>query len=248
MPLECTDAKSQPLAGVVYDAERCAEPRDLVAQGLKPSSEMGSYVYAFLGKRHRLTYDIKGEAAISSERFEFLATHLPLAAKLATTLGKTEYRIAYLQGDTGRFTAQRADKLKGTAELLFFDAAKARRGYYGWGESKVGPWRVSGSAYVVVTTRALGVSQNGQNKPLGNGPKRIAYDIRVRTAPINAFYNALMRMGLFKSIVVGQIEATVKDLTNAAAALRTQGLDQLSKDRRFSEQDLNDLRLLLAMQ
>ena len=117
------------------------------------------------------------------------------------------------------------------------DLPARRRTYYGWGSSKFGPWRLRGSAYVDVRIR-----------PSEKNPDRLAYDVRVRTAPVNAMVNAIMRLGLFKGYVIGQIEATMKDLVGAAAALSPQNLDRILTDPGFSPEELDQVRALAALQ
>ena len=194
---------------------------------------MGAFVYPFLGGRYRVVYDITGEAPISEAKFDRLAEDLPLAAKLATRFSKTKYRIEYVDAAAKRFHASRAEQLTGDAELLFLDAEPRRRTYYGWGSSKFGPWKLRGSAYVDIRIR-----------PGTRDPKGIAYDVRIRTAPVNAMVNAIMRLGMFKGYVIGQIEGTMKDLVGAAAVLSTQGADAVLNDPAFTPEEREKIRAL----
>lgn len=232
----CSPEQSRPIDGVVYDAQRCSEPRDLLAHGVTPNAGMGPFVYPFLGGRYRVVYDIVGEAPISEAKFDALALDLPLAAKLATRFSRTRYSIQYVDAASKRFHATRADKLTGEAELLFLDAAERRRTYYGWGSSKFGPWRLRGSAYVDVRIR-----------PGLKDPKGIVYDVRIRTAPVNAMVNAIMSLGLFRGYVVGQIEDTLKDLVGASVALSSQGVEAVLKDPSFSPGEREKVRALAAL-
>lgn len=197
---------------------------------------MGVFVYPFLGGRYRVVYDITGEATISEARFDYLAEELPLASHLATRFSKTKYVIRYADATLTRFHAERADKLTGDAELLFSEAAGKRRTYYGWGTSKFGPWKLSGSAYVDIRI-----------KPSAKNPKGITYDVRIRTAPVNAMVNAIMRLGLFKGYVVGQIEDTMKDLIGAAAALSPENLEKTLSDPTFTAEERAKIRVLATL-
>jgi hypothetical protein len=232
----CTPEESRPIDGVTYDAQRCSEPRDLLAHGILPEAGMGAFVFPFLGGRYRVVYDITGEAPISEAKFDYLAEDLPLAAKLATRFSNTKYSIRFVDAAAKRFHAERADKLTGDAERLFFDAPAKRRAYYGWGSSKFGPWKLHGSTYLDVSVRK-GVKNS----------KGITYDVRIRTAPVNAMINAIMRLGLFKGYVIGQIEDTMKDLVGAAAALSTQGVEKILKDPAFSAEEREKVRALAAL-
>ena len=221
---------------MVYDATRCAEPRDLVTHGVTPTAGIGSYVYDFLGRRYRVVFDVKGEASISLARFDYLAQELPLAAKLATKLSRTRYVMSYLDREKRRFHAERDDKLTGDAEMLFADGALNQRAYYGWGASKFGPWKLRGSAYVDVRVRKSAVN-----------PRGITYDLRIRTAPVNAVVNAIMKMGIFKGHVVGQIEDTMRDLIAAAAQLTPSNLETILADPDFTSEERDKIRALAAI-
>ncbi len=235
----CTVEQSRPIGGVAYDAQRCVEPKDLLANGVSPDVGVGPHLFAFLGGRYRVVYDITGEAPISEARFDYLAQDLPLAAKLASRFSKTKYTMRYLDATTRRFHAARGDKLIGDAELLFLDSTGRRRVYFGSGTSKFGPWRLRGSAYVDIRIRP------GSKGP--GGPGGVAYDVRIRTAPVNAMVNAIMRLGLFKGHVIGQIEETMKDLVGAAGGLSTQGVDAVLKDPAFSPEERMKIQTLAAL-
>lgn len=234
--LVCTDEQSRPLQGVTYDAARCAEPRDLLAHGIGPDTGLGVSVFPFLGGRYRVVYDVSGEAPISAAKFDYLAADLPLSAKLATRFSKTKYVLQYLDPTARRFRAARADRLTGEAEILFHDVPANWRTYYGWGSSKLGPWRLHGSAYVDIRIR-----------PSLKTPGTIAYEVKVRTRPVNAMVNAIMGMGLFRGYVIGQIRDTMKDLVGASAALSTQGVEAILKDPGFTLEEREKVRALVAL-
>ena len=59
--------------------------------------------------------------------------------------------------------------------------------------------------------------------------------------------NAIMRMGLFKGMVTGQIEETMKDLVGAAAALSREGVESVLKDPAFSPDEREKVRKLAAL-
>ena len=232
----CTADQSRPVEGVVYDAQRCSEPRDLLAHGVSPESGMGAFVYPFLGGRYRVVYDITGEAPISEAKFDYLAQDLPLAARQATRFSKTKYVIRYVDPTVQRFHAEREDKLTGDAELLFLDARQKRRAYYGWGSSRFGPWKLHGSSYLDVRIR-----------PSAKNPLGITYDLKIRTAPVNAMVNAIMRLGLFRGYVVGQIADIMKDLVGASASLSTLNLEKILNDPSFSAEEREKVRALAAL-
>lgn len=234
--LACTDEQSRPLPGVVYDAARCSEPRDLLAHGIGPDQGLGVTVFPFLGGRYRVVYDVSGEAPISAAKFDYLAANLPLSAKLATRFSGTEYVLQYLDPAARRFKAARANRLTGEAEILFHDAPANWRTYYGWGSSKLGPWRLNGSAYVDIRIR-----------PSLKTPGAIAYEVRVRTRPVNAMVNAIMGLGLFRGYVIGQIRDTMKDLVGASAALSDRGVEAILRDPAFTPKEREQVRTLVGL-
>jgi len=239
----CTALQSRPIGGVTYDAQRCAEPRDLVAHGVDPLVTSDFAIFTFLGGRYRIAYELQGEASISVARFDFLANDLPLAAKLATRFSKTSYVMRYVEGDqtaSRRFYASRADKLTGEARRLFADFSSPltgdRRVYFGSGASKFGPWKLRGSAYVEIRV-----------KPHPARPGAITYEVRIRTAPINAMVNAIMKLGIFKGMVIGQIEDTMKDLVGAAGALSAKGVEGVLADPAFSPEERLKIQAFAAL-
>lgn len=239
----CTVEQSRPIGGVPYDAVRCAEPRDLIAHGVDPLVPSDFAIFTFLGGRYRIAYELQGEAPISVARFHFLANDLPLAARLATRFSKTRYVVRYVEGDQAasrRFHASRADKLSGEARNLFSDfsspATGDRRVYFGSGVSKFGPWKLRGSAYVEIRV-----------KPHPAKPGAITYEVRVRTAPVNAMVNAIMKLGIFKGMVIGQIEDTMKDLVGAAGALSAQGVAGVLGDPALTPEDRVKVQALVAL-
>ncbi len=95
---------------------------------------------------------------------------------------------------------------------------------------------VHGSAYVDVRAR-----------PGVNNAKSVIYDVRIRTAPVNAMVNAIMRLGLFRGHVIGQIEDTMKDLVAAAVALSAQGVDAVLSDPSFTPDERVKVQALAAL-
>ena len=210
---------------------------------VEPVAAADFAVFTFLGGRYRIAYDLSGEAPISVARFAFLANDLPFAAKLATRFSKTAYVMRYLDGEqttSGRFYAARSDKLTGEARRLFADfsspAMGDRRIYFGSGASKFGPWKLHGSAYVEIRV-----------KPKAANPGALAYEVRIRTAPVNAMVNAIMKLGIFKGMVGGQIDDTMKDLVGAAAALTPGNLEKTLADPAFTAEERTKIRALAAI-
>jgi hypothetical protein len=59
--------------------------------------------------------------------------------------------------------------------------------------------------------------------------------------------NAIMRLGLFKGYVIGQIEDTMKDLVGVAAVLSSEGLDKVLADPGFVQEERAKVRALAGL-
>jgi hypothetical protein len=107
----CPAPASGGVEGIVYDKERCAEARELAAQGVSPQEPENIALYRFLGKRYRVHYLVEGQLPMSPERLAFLLDDLPLAAKLLTRLGKNAYTVEYQDEAHRRFRGAKAGTL-----------------------------------------------------------------------------------------------------------------------------------------
>lgn len=208
----CTPEQSKGVEGVRYDDKRCREARDLFARGVRNDDLPGYRLYAFLGHRYRVEYAVTGEVALSPARLTYLMNELPFAARLLTRFQGTRYSAEYLDPGRRRFRGNKGSKLSGEADLVSGSAQEGTVWYFGEGASKVGPWRLRGRSLMRFAFA-----------PAGADGKKVAYDVRVVTTPTNAVLNALMNMGVFKSIVNGEIREMVEDVTQASRKLDTQG-------------------------
>lgn len=212
----CPESASQGIEGVEYDAARCQEARTLVQRGITPADPRRYRVFRFLGRRYQVVFDLTGRLAISPARLSYLVDDLPLAARLMTHLRSVAYTAEYVTPDRVRFRATRADNLTTDAERISGATADGLLYYYGSGTSVVGPWRLRGQGMVEVRYWP------------GPGGRGLSYRIRILASPANAFLNAVMSMGLFKSAVKGKIDEVLADITGASATLDRQGMDAVS--------------------
>ena len=60
--------------------------------------------------------------------------------------------------------------------------------------------------------------------------------------------NVIMRLGLFKGHVIGQIENTMRDLVGAAASLSPQNLDRILTDPGFTPEERDQVRAFATLQ
>ncbi len=232
-PAGCTEALSRGVPGVTYDAARCAEGRRLFEQGLSPADLLGQRVYRLLGRRYRVVYAIAGEAPISQTRFRYLLDDLPLAAKLLARLQGKAYSAEYLDKPARRrFRGGRPGFLSGEAELIA--EGPGDRTYFGLGTSQVGLWSLRGLALLEL-----------EFAPVVKG-HQLAYRIRVVASPVNAFYDVLMHLGVFRGLVEGRLREVIGDITQAMAKLEG-GQTSILVRPDWTEEERAKLRALLQL-
>ena len=204
----CTPQASVGVPGVVYDEERCRDPRALHAAGVRGETDLGFRIYRFLGRRYRVVYDMEGRVPISAGRVAYLLDEIPFAARLLTQFQETRYEAEYLDSTRRRFKASKGDALNGDAQVVAGSPAERTLYFFGRGQSKLGPWKLSGMSLV-----------RFDFTPVPDRPKEIAWRARVLAAPDNAFINMVMNLGLFRSQVLKHVREMVDDMTTAARAL-----------------------------
>ena len=231
----CTEEASRGIPGLRYDEARCKEARDLSARGVRNDDLPGYRLYAFLGHRYRVEYAVKGEVAVSAARLGYLMSELPLAARLLTELQGTSYTAEYLDESRRRFRGSKGSKLAGQADLVSGSPQEGVVWYFGDGTSKVGPWKLRGRSLMRFAFTPAGADGRG-----------IAYDVRIVTTPSSGFLNAVMNMGLFKSIVNGEIREMVEDVTEASRKLDAQA-PRLQQSNAWSAGEKQQVEALLRL-
>jgi hypothetical protein len=232
----CSEEAAGGIKGLRYDDTRCRDARDLHARGVRNDDLPGYRLYAFLGHRYRVEYAVSGEVAVSAARLTYLMSELPLAARLLTRFQGTRYTAEYLDPGHRRFRGSKGSKLSGEADLVSGSPQEGTVWYFGEGTSKVGPWRLRGRSLM-----------RFELAPAGADGRKVAYQVRIVTTPTNAVLNALMNLGLFKSIVNGEIREMVEDVTEASHKLDAQGPAVLEKGGDWSPEEKEKLAALLRL-
>jgi hypothetical protein len=232
----CTPELSGGVDGVKYDEARCAEARELTARGVRNDDLEGYRLFAFLGHRYRVLYAVEGEVPVSAARLTYLMNDLPLAARLLTRFQSTAYAAEYVDPQRRRFRGSKGSKLTGEADLIAGSPDVRTLWYFGEGTSKVGPWRLRGRSLMRFEFFAA-----------GSDGKRVGYRVRIVSTPTNAMLNAIMNLGLFKSIVNGEIREMVEDVTQASGRLEAVGATALGAEAQWSPEDREKLAALLRL-
>lgn len=231
----CTPEQERGVDGVKYDDERCTEARELTSSGVRNDDLTGYRLFAFLGHRYRVLYDVEGEVALSDARLSYLMDDLPLAARLLTRFQSTKYAAEYLDAGRRRFRGSKGSKLTGEADLVAGGGGARTSWYFGEGASKVGPWRLRGRSLM-----------RFEFAPAGADGRRVRYRVRIVSTPTNAVLNAIMNLGLFKSIVNGEIRELVEDVTQASAKLDAAGA-AVPAEAQWSPEDRDKIAALLRL-
>ena len=231
----CSEEASRGVKGLKYDETRCRDARDLHARGVRNDDLSGYRLYAFLGHRYRVEYAVTGEVPVSAARLTYLMGELPLAARLLTRFQGTPYTAEYLDPAHRRFRGSKGSQLSGEADLVSGDPQEGAVWYFGNGASKVGPWKLRGRSLM-----------RFEFAPAGADSRKAAYSVRIVTTPTTAVLNALMNMGLFKSIVNGEIREMVEDVTEASRKLDAQGAAVLATGD-WSAEEKEKLSALLRL-
>ena len=231
----CSEEDARGVKGLTYDEIRCKDARDLSARGVRNDDLPGYRLYAFLGHRYRVEYAVKGEVAVSAARLTYLMSELPLAARLLTEIQGTRYTAEYVDAERRRFRGSKGSKLAGEADLVSGSPQEGTVWYFGVGTSKVGPWKLRGRSLM-----------RFEFAPVPSDARRIAYQVRIVTTPTTGFLNAIMNMGLFKSIVNGEIRGMVEDVTEASRKLETRA-PALQGSEAWSAEEKEKLGALLRI-
>jgi hypothetical protein len=222
--------------GVRYDDRRCAEARELTARGVRNDDGLGYRLYAFLGHRYRVEYVVDGEVPLSAVRLTYLMNDLPLAARLLTRYQSTKYVAEYLDPQRRRFRGSKGGKLTGEADLIAGGPNERTSWYFGEGTSRIGPWRLRGRSLM-----------RFEFAPAGADGRCVSYRIRILSTPTNAFLNAIMGLGFFKSIVTGEVREMVEDVTKASRELDAAGVAALRGGPDSPPEDEDKISALLRL-
>lgn len=231
--MTCAAAAAGGVDGVRYDERRCAAPRALVGRGITPDAPRHQALFAFLGRRYQVAYDVTGELELSPTRLSYLIEDLPLAARLLTHFQGVAYTAEYLDADRSRLRTSRAGTLAAQADLVSGSTGEGVLYYYGNGTSQLGPWKLRGQALVEVRYEPA---------PSGRG---LRYRIRILAAPANAVLNAFMNLFVFKSVLRGKVEEVLRDITQASAKLDRQGVSGMTAAG-WSDDEKRRVEALLA--
>ena len=212
----CTDENSKPNPEIRYDDGFCAPMRDFLGRGVRPGTTDGRAVYSQMGKRFRAVYEIEGELPVNMEILNYVLDNLPFVAMLINAYRGEEYEAAYVRPDKKIFTGTNGRSLSGTFVQPYHQVTRdsVRNFYWGYGRAKVLAWRLKGDGLMEMDFRNL-------------GPRRVGYRVKAYAFPGNSFLNGVMKMGVFRNMVLKKIRAVIEDVEQAAGRFAAGDLDPL---------------------
>ncbi len=214
----CTEENSKPNPDIRYDEEFCAPMRGFVGRGVRPGTTDGRAVFSQMGKRFRSVYEIEGELPVNMEILNYVLDNLPFVAMLINAYRGEEYEAAYLRSDKKIFTGTNGRSLSGTFVQPYHQVTRdsVRNFYWGYGRAKVLAWRLKGDGLMEMDFRNL-------------GPRRVGYRVKAYAFPGNSFLNGVMKMGVFRSMVLKKIRAVIEDVEKAAGRFASGDLEPLKR-------------------
>lgn len=204
----CTEALSDPIAGIEHDQLYCGWVRGFARRGIYPGESMESrQMWQFMGAKYHVMYLVADTLPMSMPALDLLMRDIPLAAKLINSYQGTAYTADYpIPRDSLFFQGSNGKSLNGQARELWIRDDHRERVYWGQGRVQVLKWKLVGN--VVIEFRCW---------PAPPGTvERTCYSIRFTMFPANSFINAIMNMGMFRSVAIGKIQKILGDILQAS--------------------------------
>ena len=207
--MACTEALSAPISGVDHDQLYCGWVRGFARRGIYPSSLESREMWQFMGSKYHVMYVVADTVPMPAPALDLLMRNIPLAAKLINSYRGTAYTAEYPNiRDSLFFHGSNGKSLQGQARQLWMRDDHRERVYWGQGRVHVLSWSLVGN--VIIEFRSW--------PPLDNPANRTCYSIRFTMFPANSVINAVMNMGMFRSVAIGKIQEILGDILLASQA------------------------------
>jgi hypothetical protein len=206
----CTEALSDPIPGIEHDQLYCGWVRGFARRGIYPGETQESrQMWQFMGAKYHVMYLVADTLPMAMPALDFLMADVPLAAKLINSYQGSAYTAEYPNpADSLFFVGSNGKSLNGQARQLWIRDDHRERVYWGQGRVQILKWKLVGN--VVIEFRCW---------PAPPGPvERTCYSIRFTMFPANSFINAIMNMGMFRSVAIGKIQKILDDILGATQA------------------------------
>ena len=206
--MACTEALSAPISGVDHDQLYCGWVRGFARRGIFPATQESREMWQFMGSKYHVMYVVADTVPMPAPALDLLMRNIPLAAKLINSYRGTAYSAEYpIANDSLFFHGSNGRSLQGQARQLWIREDHRERVYWGQGRVHVLQWSLVGN--VIIEFRSW---------PPANSPSRTCYSIRFTMFPANSMINAVMNMGMFRSVAIGKIQEILGDILQASQA------------------------------
>jgi hypothetical protein len=206
----CTEALSDSIPGIEHDQLYCGWVRGFARRGIYPGETPESrQMWQFMGAKYHVMYLVADTLPMSMPALDFLMADVPLAAKLINSYQGTTYTAEYPNPrDSLFFLGSNGKSLNGQARELWIRDDHRERVYWGQGRVQILNWKLVGN--VIIEFRCWPAPPSSI--------ERTCYSIRFTMFPANSFINAIMNMGMFRSIAIGKIQKILGDILEASQA------------------------------
>jgi hypothetical protein len=206
----CTEALSDSIPGIEHDQLYCGWVRGFARRGIYPGETQESrQMWQFMGAKYHVMYLVADTLPMSMSALDFLMGDVPLAAKLINSYQGTDYTAEYPNPrDSLFFLGSNGKSLNGQARQLWIRDDHRERVYWGQGRVQILKWKLVGN--VIIEFRCWPAPPSSI--------ERTCYSIRFTMFPANSFINAIMNMGMFRSIAIGKIQKILGDILGASQA------------------------------
>lgn len=205
--MACTEALSAPIADVDHDQLYCGWVRGFARRGIDPTNQVSREMWQFMGSKYHVMYVVADTVPMPQPALDLLMRNIPLAAKLINSYRGTAYTAEYpIPNDSLFFHGSNGKSLQGQARQLWIREDHRERVYWGQGRVHVLSWSLVGN--VIIEFRSW--------PPADSPATRTCYSIRFTMFPANSVINAVMNMGMFRSVAIGKIQEILGDILHAS--------------------------------
>jgi len=203
----CSEEDKKPNPDLKYDENICGTFHELESRGIDPLAPAYAPIYTYLGGEYRVLYSVGGVLPVNVDMMTFLMNNMPFTARLINAYQGTNYTLGYVNNDKRNFFGDNGRSLSGRFQWLRIDSAGAlpnqRHTFWGNGGAKVLMWQLHGVAVVFL-----------DYDPIDRNS--IKYRLRCVVFPSNAFLNSVMKMDMFRDVVMDKMKLIVSHVEGSA--------------------------------
>ncbi len=202
-PAFCTEALCIAGPDIEYDEEFCSIFKELRTRGLEPEKYWGKRIYAYLSRKHRITYMVEDTLPLAAPVMRYLMNHPSFAAQLINAYQKTSYSVRFVDRARKKIRGTNGKDIYGVFTIVLQNDNRFKTTYFGYGTAHVLMWQLYGRVLVVFDYTP--VSQES-----------ISYRLRCIVFPANSFLKSIMNFVLFRKVVLNILKENIENVQTAA--------------------------------